>query len=278
FGTQNFVVGDTYTLNPHTVADFRLSYLRGRDGFSPEQIGTNLADFGPAWASLASQVTLPVAPLANISGFYNFNGTDNRAISNDYSLSGSLIKIIGRHTLKFGGEARRNEWNFAQSSTAAGTFAFDQGFTALNPLNHSQAYGSTNKTGYSAASFFLGNPATGSVASIAYTDAIQWYAGLYFQDTFTVSKRLTITPGVRWDYPEGFTEQNNRLTVLQPNAVDPLGDAVGLPLKGQLALVGSPAYPGRTQLVNHFKLFAPRVNVAYDATPTTSVRAGYGIS
>jgi hypothetical protein len=279
FGTQNFVIGDTYTFNPRTVADFRLSYVRGLDGFTPEQIGTNLADFGPAWAALAPEVTLPVAPLANISGVYNFNGTDNRAAINDYSFSGSLVKIVGRHTLKFGGEARRNEWNFAQSSTAAGSFSFDQGFTALNPLNLSQGFGSTTSTGYSLASFYLGYPASGSAASIAFTDSIGWYGALYFQDTFTVGKKLTITPGVRWDYPRGFTERNNRLTVLQPDAVDPLGPLVGLPsLKGQLALVGSPAYPNRTQIEDHYKLFAPRVNVAYDASPSTSVRIGYGLS
>ncbi|HEY4051147.1 MAG TPA: TonB-dependent receptor [Acidobacteriaceae bacterium] len=278
FGTQNFVIGDTYTFSPRTVADFRFSYLRGRDGFTPEQVGTNLALFGPAWAALAPQVTLPVAPLASISGVYNFNGTDNRAILNDYSLSSSLIKILGRHTFKFGGEVRRNQWNFAQSSTAAGTFSFDQGFTALNPTNLSAPYGSTTKTGYSVASFYLGNPATGTAASIAFTNSIEWYGGLYFQDTFAVSKKLTVTPGVRWDLPQGFTEVRDRLTVLQPNAIDPLGAVVGLPLTGQLALVNSSAYPNRTQIEGHHKLFAPRVNVAYYANPTTSIRGGYGLS
>ena len=278
FGTQNFVVGDTYTFNPHTIADVRLSYLRGRDGFTPEQVGTDLAAFGPAWAALASQVTLPVAPVATITGFYGFNGTDNRAISNDYSLSASLIKILGRHTLKFGGEARRNEWNFAQSGSAAGAFSFDQGFTALNPLNLSQAYGTTTNTGYSAASFYLGNPASGNAASIAFTDSINWYGALYLQDTFTVGKKLTVTPGVRWDIPKGATEKNDRLTVLQPNAVDPLGQQVGLPLTGQLALVNSPAYPNRNYIENHYKLFAPRVNISYSAAPSTSLRAGYGLS
>lgn len=119
-GAQNFVVGDTYTFNPHTIADFRVSYLRATNGFTPQQIGTDLSKFGPAWASLASQVTLPVAPLAS-NGYYGFNGTDNRSIVNNYNVSGSITKIVGRHTLKFGGEARHNEWNFAQSGTAAGS-------------------------------------------------------------------------------------------------------------------------------------------------------------
>ena len=51
-GSQNFVLGDTYTFNPRTVTDFRISYLRATNGFTPEQIGTNLSLFGPAWAAL----------------------------------------------------------------------------------------------------------------------------------------------------------------------------------------------------------------------------------
>ena len=270
-GSQNIVIGDTYNFNPRTVGDLRISYLRARDGFTPEQLGTNLSLFGPSWAALAPSVTLPVAPLAVISGMAGFNGTDNAAIMNDYSVSGSLIKILGRHTLKFGGEVRHNEWYFAQSSTAAGTFSFDQGFTAANPLN-------TTGSGYSVASFFLGNPASGSLASIAFTDGLQWYPAAYLQDTFAISRKLTITPGVRWEWPEGFTERKNRLTILQPTAADPLSSVVNLPLTGQMALVGSPAYPATTQINNHFDLFSPRLNVSYAAAPSTAIRAGYGLS
>jgi Carboxypeptidase regulatory-like domain len=273
-GSQNFVLGDTYTFSPRTVADFRLSYLRATNGFTPEQVGTNLALFGPAWAALAPSITLPVAPIAS-NGFAGFNGTDNRSITNDYALSGSLTRILGRHTLKFGGEARRNEWNFAQSTTAAGSFAFDQGFTSqINPATGAQ----TANTGYAGASFFLGNPASGSLASIAFTDAIEWYIGAYIADTFNVRRDLTITAGIRWEFPEAYTEHNDRLTVLQPNATDPLGSVVGLPLTGQLAFVNSPAYPHRQDMTNRYKLFSPRVNIAYNTDVNTTFRAGYGIS
>ena len=276
-GSQNFVLGDTYTFNPRTVTDFRISYLRATNGFTPQQLGTNLSLFGPAWAALAPQVTLPVAPLAT-NGWGAFNGTDNRAIVNNYDLSGSVTKILGRHTLKFGGEGRRNEWNFAQSSTAAGTFAFDQGFTSQLVPNASGQPTQVTNTGYAGASFYLGNPASGTVASIAFTDSIEWYVGGYFQDTFALGKSLTITPGVRWEFPETFTEHNNRLTVLQPNATDPLGAVVGLPLTGQLALVASSAYPARQLMTNRYNLFSPRINVAYNENPKTSIRAGYGLS
>lgn len=269
-GNQDFVVGDTYDFNPKTIGDFRVSYVRATDGFIPEQYGTPLSLFGPNWAALASQVTIPVTPIATIAGIYGLGGTYNRSVVNDYFISSSLTKILGRHTLKFGGEVRRNEWVFAQGTSSAGSFSFDQNFTSSNPLNPTG--------GYSVASFFLGYPASGTLAGVANTDALQYYGALYLQDTFAVNRKLTITPGIRWDWPEGFTEKNNRLTVLQPNATDPLGTAVGLPLTGQLALVDSAAYPNRTQLAGHHDLFAPRVNAAYAPSDKTSVRAGYGLS
>ena len=193
---------------------------------------------------------------------------------NDYFFSGNLIKIIGRHTLQFGGEVRRNEWNFAQETSAAGRFNFDQGFTSQLTSSSSQV----PQTGYAGASFFLGNPASGTLGSIAFTDSIQWYVAAYLQDTWQVSRKLTVTPGIRWGFPEAYTEHNNRLTVLLPNAVDPLSQKVGMPLTGQLALVNTPAYPHRQEILNRYKLFSPRMNLAYDLTSTTSIRAGYGLS
>ncbi len=272
-GSQNFVIGDTYTINPRTIADFRLSYLRATDGFVPEQLGIDLSQFGPAWATLAPQITLDTAPDVS-NGFYGFSNVWNRAIMNDYFTSASIIKILGRHTLKFGGELRRNEWNFAQETAAGGSVTFDQGFTAQLTTAPAQVSG----TGYAGASFFLGNPASGSTTSIAFTDSIEWYAGAYLQDTFQVNRKLTITPGARWEFPEAYTEHNNRLTVFQPNAVDPLSQQVGQALTGQMYLVDTPAYPARQQIENHYKLFSPRINIAYDLTHKTSVRAGYGLS
>lgn len=276
-GSQNIVLGDTYTINPNTIADFRVSYLRGRDGFTPEQYGVPLSLFGPAWAALASQVTAPVPPgMTMSSGWTGFGVVLNKAIMNDYFASGSLIKVLGRHTLKFGGELRNNEWYFGQSNSPGGSFSFDPGFTAqFDPAKNNAQVANT---GYAGASFFLGNPASGNVNALAFTDSFEWYVGLYLQDTYQVNRKLTITPGIRWEWPQDFTERNDRLTVLLPNAVDPLGTAVGLPLHGQLALVNTPAYPGHSQNDNHFKLFSPRMNVAYAATNNTSIRAGYGIS
>jgi hypothetical protein len=275
FGTQNIVIGDSYTFSPTTIADLHVSYLRPKHGFFPQQLGIDLSQFGANWVTLGPQLASgPLAPVASVSGFAGFSQVYNPSIGNDYAVSGSVSKILGRHTLKFGGEVRRNEWYFGQSSTGGGQFTFNQTFTALNPLDSKSA----SSTGYSFASFLLGYPASGTLQNVVFSDAFQWYSGLYLQDSFRVNPRLTVNMGVRWDLPRGFVEKNDRLTVLLPDATDPLGQQVGMNLKGQMALVNSPLYPDKTQTTTRYKLFQPRLGIAYSARDNTVIRAGYGLS
>ena len=56
------------------------------------------------------------------------------ARNENYSLAGTLTRISGRHTLKFGGELRRLTHNYAQSNNAAGAFNFNNLFTSSNPF------------------------------------------------------------------------------------------------------------------------------------------------
>jgi hypothetical protein len=270
YSANDAVLGDTYSLNPTTVLDFRASYLRAPFAFRPEQTGINLAQFGPAWATLASQVTLPEAPLAAVSGFAGFSGVFIQSFSNEYFLSGSATKILGRHSLKFGGEARRWDWAFVQSNTAAGSFSFNSLFTSANPL-------SPGSTGYSFASYLLGTPASGSLAGAARVQQQIYYQGYYLTDSYRVTNRLTVNLGVRLDVDGSFSERYNRIVVWQPTATDPLGQQVGMNLKGQLAFVNSPAYPSRSQLGSAKVLPAPRVGIAWTPLNNTVLRAGYGL-
>jgi hypothetical protein len=271
YGANGGVAGDTYTVNPTTVLDFRVSYLRALHAFRPQQTGTDLSKYGPAWAALTSQVTLPVAPLPNVTGFAGFSGVYIRSVSNEYFLSGSATKILGRHSLKFGGEARRWDWGFVQSNTAAGSFNFNNLFTSTNPL-------SPGATGYPFASYLLGTPASGSLAGAALTLQQMYYQGYYLTDSYRLTNRLTLNVGVRLDIDGSFSERFDRTVVFQPGASDPLGQQVGLNLRGQLALVNSAAYPDRHQLGSSKVLAAPRFGFAWSLAHNTVLRAGYGLS
>jgi hypothetical protein len=271
YGADDAVAGDTYTLSPSTILDFRVSYLRALHAFRPQQTGTDLGQYGPAWAALSSQVTLPEAPLPNVTGFAAFSGVYIQSVSNEYFVSGSATKIMGRHSLKFGGEARRWDWGFVQSNTAAGSFNFNNVFTSASPL-------SPGNTGYAFASYLLGTPSSGNLNGAARVLQQIYYQGYYLTDAFRVTHTLTFNLGVRLDIDGSFSERFNRAVVWQPGATDPLGQAVGTSLKGQLAFVNTPAFPDRNQLGSAKVFAAPRVGIAWSVTPNTVIRTGYGLS
>ena len=104
------------------------------------------------------------------------------------------------------------------------------------------------------------------------------YSAYYFQDDWRVSHKLTVNLGLRYDLAGPWTERYNRLSNFLPGAVSPLASVVNLPLKGALSLVDTTADPSRSNQPFDKKMFAPRVGLAYQLTPKTVIRSGYGIS
>jgi hypothetical protein len=275
------VLGDTVVFSPTMFGDFRASFFRYRQFTIPVTCcNYNFAtEIAPAWSQYQSQIAFPLIPAPNVNGMYNFNTipiifeTDN-----SYSLSGSITKIIGRHTLKFGGEARRIEWAYAQSNSEGTTFNFDSGFTSQLPLAASGP-GSPATSGFGFASWMLGTPSYGSAQLIGLSMGIQYYAGLYLNDTFRVSNKLTLNLGVRWEQPGSFHERYGSLTTMDLGLAQPaLSTAAGRPITGGLALTNSQQYPHNDWQNLHWLLFSPRIGLAYSFDNSTVLRSGYGIS
>jgi hypothetical protein len=280
YHSDNATVGDTYTFSPTLLGDFRASYMRTLYSLLPASTGkADLPQYGPAWAALAPQLTYQENPVPSVAGFYAFGNEDthNLAITNEYILSGSFTKILDRHTLKAGGEARREEFYFAQLTNSSGSFTFTSNFT--------NSIGTTAGTGgFAFASFLLGTPATGTIGTAVRTGIVNDYDALYLNDTYQVTRKLTLNLGVRWEVPGMYSDKKNRLTELLPNAADPLSTEItcqcysGPALKGQLALVDSPAYTPRTIMNARLHYFDPRVGLAWQAPMGIVARAAYGIS
>jgi hypothetical protein len=280
YTTQNASIGYTWTVNPTTVADIRLSYIRFIFGFYPPSTGTDLSQFGPAYAKLAPNVLWAQPPASQVQGLQTFNYVTARNQDNNEALSASLTKIIGRHSLKFGGESRYIVWGYGQTNYSSGQFTFTNAFTALNPQSTSK-FGTTNYTsGYPFASMMLGYAASPSqIQEILIAKQPMWYHGLYLADTFQVNPKLTLNLGVRWEYPGQFKESHNSAAVFLPNAADPFGATVGIPtMKGLATMVNTSAYPDQAIHPAKWNLFAPRVGFAYKLSDDMVVRGGYGIS
>ena len=281
YTTQNAVLGYTWTLNPTTVADVRLSYLRFIFGFYPPSTGTSLASFGAAYAALAPHVLWQQPPASQVQGFQTFNYVTARNQNNNEALSESLTKIMGKHSLKFGAESRLIEWGYGQTNYSSGQFTFNNAFTALNPQSTSKFVptGTSYSSGYSYASFILGYAANPSqIQEILIAKQQMWYHGLYAADTFQMNSKLTLNLGIRWEYPGQFKEAHNSAAVFLPTATDTFGTTVGLNLKGLTTMVNTSAYPDRAIHPEKLNAFAPRIGFAYRFSNDGVLRGGYGIS
>ena len=271
---QQGVLGDTYTFNPTTVMDLNLSVLRNYNTRYPNNLGVNLhTDIG--WPETTSdQFVQKQLPEIIIPGFSNGGNRTValflQAIGDVEAISGSLTKISGRHTIKFGGEIRRIYTAYGQDAGGANVLNFTNAFTGANPLT-------PGNTGNGFASYMLGLGSSGNMVNIALPSTQQYYSGAYINDTFHASNRLTLNYGVRWEYTGYWTEKHNLETVWQPDAINPVLKAVGLPYKGDIVLVDSPRYPDRHNTAPHWDLFSPRVGLAYRLPSDIVIRSGFGI-
>jgi len=179
-------------------------------------------------------------------------------VSEDYQGNDNFTRIRGKHTLKFGVEARRLHYNAVQSNTPRGALTFSSFYTT-NPI-------SSNGTGLGAAELLLGRPASGSIAYVAGTRGLRrTELAAYAQDDVKLSSRLTLNLGLRWEDYVGWpwTEVANRMYAFVPatQSVAQVGTN-GIPLSG---VNGN----------NHN--FAPRAGLAWQPLDKTVVRVGYGL-
>jgi len=266
------VLADTYTLNPSTVLDVHLAYLISKNTNVPTNIPIDYTTLG--WpASFNNQLTQRTLPQMVVSGFTSSdvgsNGQQKYEFSYVGSVASSMSKIIGRHTIKLGGEYKWLPTPNAQ--TATNNFAFTSNFTAANPL-------APGSTGNALASFLLGLGSSGTVGANLSPMFTIHTAGLYIGDTFQVSKKLTMNYGIRWEFPGGLVERFDQQAVFLTQAQNPALRAAGLNYSGDAVLVNSSRYPNRTTLLPQWHLFAPRFGAAYRLNETTVLRTGFGLT
>ncbi len=279
--THEAVIGDTHSLNSSTILDVRLAYLRVFQHEFPDSSGVDLSQLGPGWAALKSQLLAPANwPSMNFASDAQSITADNGIGSqlfwtqNVYMLSGTLTKVMGRHQIKFGGSGRH-----AQMLQAPGNGVLRLDFNTAATSN-------AGVGGSSLASALLGIPIQSQLAPGLLGGSRVYYNsyGFFVDDTFQATRKLTISAGLRWDQPGALAEANGNDTVFLPNKPSPLGSIVNpatgqtQQLMGTVAMVNSPDYPSKREDNLHWKLFSPRIGLAYRVTDKTVLRAGYGIS
>ena len=268
---HNAVMDHTATLSPSLVGSIRYGFTRQSNVRQPRSTGTDLTDFGwPQSFSAARQDSS--LPRISPAGYLAMSSTHLfERIGEVHMLGGQFHKVTGRHSLKFGSDWRVYRANWVNNGTAAGQFAFNVGFTR-GP--NAQSGGGGN----SIASFLLGTPASGNIDIIEPNASPQLYHGLYLQDDFRVSSKLTLNLGLRWEVETPRWERYDRLSFFNPTVASPLAGPTGIAgLQGGLEFVGTGGNPRKQQNIDWNNL-GPRFGFAYSVNSRMVMRGGYGIT
>lgn len=175
----------------------------------------------------------------------------------------------GRHTIKFGGTYWPEYANAREGFQSSGSFSFSNLVTSQPNAPRYTAWGS------SFASFLLGELSSAGVREPYARGARYRSFGVFAQDEWRMTNKLTLSYGLRWEGNAAPFEPNGTASGFDPTIPNPkAGGRLG-------ALVFAGNGPGRTGSRSlsdgWYKGFGPRLGIAYQATPKTVVRASGGI-
>ena len=281
FVTTQVMAANTYTINSSTVLDMRFGYLHWDYDRTPGNLGINLVQsFGlpkTPYGEISERSGIPgmetIPTIAAGSNSFMSTGliyADNRS----YSVTPTLTKIAGGHTLKLGANILWATEDYFQNNATGGTFDFSSAPTALDGTN-------PGATGDPFASFLLGIPTGGTYQSSGWTYARTSYQAYFLDDSWRVNPKLTLNLGVRWEIPGVFSEKDDRIVTFNADVVNPVlagrtNPVTGQPYRGAFELVNSDEQPERGVRREVFNRVVPRVGFAYQITDSTVVRGGAG--
>jgi hypothetical protein len=257
---QTFTLGDTYLIGASMVNSFRAAVNRtgihrtNAPFLGPNDVGINVFDYVPEDLIIAITGGFSIGSGIEIESRYH---------TTTYEVGDDVTWVKGSHQLAFGGY---------------GSFFFSNSYANVRSSPNFSFTGVA--TGLGLGDFMTGKLTLLDQATPNTVFVRQWFMGLYAQDTWKVSRRLTLNYGLRWEpwfptiaangaiynfsldrYNQGIVSQ------VYPNA--PPG----------LYFAGDPGFPGKSGQYRKWKDFEPRVGLAWDPTGSgkTSIRASYGL-
>lgn len=133
----------------------------------------------------------------------NLAGTTVHSI---YSFQPTFTKLMGRHSVRAGYDFRLYKESSANFNRQAGEYQFRGNFVRQQDANP----GGTNLFGMDVAALLLGSVTGGSIDRVAPRLNFTPYHGMYVQDDWRVTDKLTINLGVRYEYEGATYESQNR--------------------------------------------------------------------
>jgi hypothetical protein len=270
--TSNIV----FTVTPTTLINVNLGFGQKDNVRQPFSSGTKPSSLGfdPSLDAVAARNSLEFPSINTGSGnLGQATFTSLNIKSYAYTAHSDIVKVLAKHTIKAGFEYRKLMLNFTQYGSPDGQFSF----TTLPTVRQVNVTTPTTE-GFGFASFLLGLPNNngGSLSHSFSAATASPYVGVFAQDDWKVSQKLTVNIGLRWDVDVPRTERYNRLNHFDLNAPSPLaGKVPGFPdLKGAWVFQTP---DDRRQVATDMNNWGPRFGFAYQINSKTVFRAAYGI-
>lgn len=264
-------LNNTFTLSPSTILTVGFGFNRFpnntldvSNGFNQTQLGLPASYVNSLQKASFPAITMQTAAALGASDpgyavFYSRNFVAN------------LAKSLNRHSLKAGFNFRTLSTDFTDTTYGNGAYSFANTFSEELPN------AGTVTTGADVADLLLGLPASGTVSTTSLLRLNAHYYGLYFQDDYRVTSKITLNLGLRYERELGIDERDNHFAVgFNPSVVNPIPNKAGLTTLGGIEFAGVNGYPTHCCDKDH-PMFSPRFGVAYAITSKTVLRAGYGI-
>lgn len=269
---QSLASGFDFTFGPTLQTDFRFGYMRYHVGTTPGGAGTTPAtDAGIPNLNLGDNYTtgMPAFVVHQRNGASDFDFGYSLGVNqcncplleseHQYQYVNNWTKIKGNHSIKFGADIRyAYNLRVPSDSHRAGELTFDTSSTA----------GATPDSGDGLASYLIG-ATTGFIRFVSVsTDASETQPRYFFygQDTWRITPKLTVNYGLRWE-------------IYRPESAAGPGKGGWIDLgTGEVRIAGQDGVNLRGNTSTNLKHLAPRLGLAYQVSPSTVLRMGYGRS
>ncbi len=224
--------------------------------------GTTHRFFSPMSGMLAGNGTGGIKNIGSAAG--------TRNVTQSPTFNASLSWVRGNHSYKFGSEFRTEGYPVDSVANTDGAYTFSQAETG-QPFQNTAVGGANVGFGY--ASFLLGQVNSVTIANMTNPRLGKKQLGLFVQDTWKITRKLTFDYGLRYDYSTYLREQYGRAPFFSPTTIQPV-----------LGVLGAAVYDGNgagrcnCNLAHNYAAgFGPRLGLAYQYDSKTVVRAGFGI-
>ncbi len=278
---QNLALNHSYTLNPRTHNEFKFGWtwlptLRG--DLHTEDLNPKYGIKGAPSETGPDDEFKPGLAIFSIGGFQSLGGISPggklRNNQETFHIADNFLMDRGKHGLKFGVEYRTTTLDRLQGGGYNGSWGFSGFYTSQSPNNAN----SRTATGNGMADFLLGWVQNQNAGLVLGEKIAAPYWGLYVQDDWRVTSKLTVNLGVRWELFDGpyYPDSQNQLVSIfsmSGNWADETDEILPVQFTGWVFPKDDHDCGCERDLNN----WSPRLGIAYRLTGNTVIRAGGGL-